>query len=149
MIQATNRNAFLPASIGAIVLVIGLSLLVITARGPYTHANLNLGYDPSYTRTQQTFVGAPMPLTGGKLAVIPAGEQAEHGRQLFVVMGCAGCHGIDGRGGVVGPSIIGKKASKLRSTTLVGPQGMPAYSPDGLTDEDLAAIAAFLGAGSK
>ncbi len=62
---------------------------------------------------------------------------------------CASCHGLDGRGGIVGPAIVETKAAKLRAVTQVGPQGMPAYAPGALTDDDLAAIAAYLAAMGK
>ena len=78
-----------------------------------------------------------------------ASDPVELGKQLFVVDGCAACHGLDGRGGIIGPSIVGTKADKLRVKTQVGPQGMPAYAPGALTDADLAAIAAYLDAMSK
>ena len=142
--QRLNRNLILPAFIGSAVLVLAFTLVSIVARSPYTHSNLNAGFDPAYTRTEQTFVGAPIPFTGDGLAVPRAANSVELGHELFVVDGCASCHGLDGRGGVVGPSIIGTKAKKLRTVTQVGPQGMPAYAPGILSDEDLAAIAAYL-----
>ncbi len=149
MIQGTRRYVILPVFIGVAVLLISFTLLIITARSPYTHANLNLGFDPGYTRTDQTFVGAPIPLTGDGLAVPPASDPVIRGKELFVTDGCAACHGLDGRGGIIGPSIVGTKADKLRSKALVGPQGMPAYAPGALTDDDLAAIAAYLKTMSK
>ena len=139
----------LPAFIGMAVLGIAFTLLAIVARSPYTHSNLNLAFDPRYTRTDQALVGAPVPISGMMLGVRPANDPVQHGKQLFVMEGCASCHGLDGRGGVVGPSIIGTKADKLRVKTTVGPQGMPAYAPGALTDQDLAAIAAYLQAMSK
>ncbi len=149
MMQDTTKNVLLPVLISAAVLLISLTLITITARSPYTHANLNLSYDPGYTRTDQTFVGAPIPFSSGGLAVPPASDQVERGKQLFVSDGCAACHGLEGRGGIIGPSIIGTKASKLRAKTLAGPNGMPAYVPGALTDDDLAAIAAYLKAMHK
>lgn|SRR5574341_325574 len=142
--RSTTKNMILPAFIGSAVLVLAFTLLTITARSPYTHSNLNAGFDPTYTRTEQTFVGAPIPFTGGGLAVPPASDPVERGHQLFVSEGCATCHGLDGRGGIVGPSIVGTKAKKLRIVTQVGPQGMPAYASGVLSDEGLAAIAAYL-----
>ncbi len=149
MIRGMNRNLILPALIGGAVLLAALTLLSIVARSPYTHANLNLGYDPGYTRTDQSMVGAPIPAVGDSLAVPRASDPVELGRQLFVVDGCAACHGLDGRGGIIGPSIVGTKASKLRTVTGIGPKGMPAYAAGALSDEDLAAIAAYLDAMSK
>lgn len=139
----------LPAFIGSAVLLIAFTLLSIVARSPYTHSNLNPGFDPSYTRTEQMVVGSPVPFGAGVLAVPRASDPVELGKQLFVVDDCAACHGLDGRGGIVGPSIIGIKVDKLRTKTQVGPQGMPAYAPGALTDADLAAIAAYLDAMSK
>ena len=147
--QGSVRNMLLPGFIGTAVLVIAFSLLTIVARSPYTHSNLGLGFDPRYTRTEQSVVGAPVPFGGDMLAVAPAADPIQLGRQLFVVKGCASCHGLDGHGGIIGPSIVGTKADKLRVKTTVGPQGMPAYAPGSLTDQDLAAIAAYLDAMSK
>ena len=145
----TSRNMLLPAFIGTAVLLIAVTLLAIVARSPYTHSNLNPGFDPGYTRTEQMVVGPPVPFGAGELAVPRASDPVELGKQLFVVDGCAACHGLDGRGGIIAPSITGTKTEKLRVKTQVGPQGMPAYAPGTLTDEDLAAIAAYLGAMSK
>jgi cytochrome c553 len=151
MIQSAikNKNLLFPVFIGAGVLMLALTLLTIVARSPYTHSNLNLGFDPGYTRTEQMVVGEPVLATGDMLAVPRAADPVELGKQLFVSNGCAGCHGIDGHGGIIGPSIVGIKAEKLRVKTNVGPKGMLPYAPGALTDQDLAAIAAYLEAMSK
>lgn len=149
MRQTSIGNLLLPAFIGAAVLVIDLTLLAIVARSPYTHSNLNPGFDPGYTRTGQTLVGAPVPFGGDGLAAAPASDPVQLGRQLFVTKGCAACHGLDGQGGIIGPSILGTKVAKLRTRTQLGPQGMPAYAPDALSDSDLEAIAAYLAAAGK
>ncbi len=147
--QGVSKNMILPGFIGTAVLVIALTLLAIVARSPWTHANLNLGFDPHYIRTDQMLVGAPGPMHGAMLAVPRASDPVLLGKQLFVVDSCASCHGLDGRGGVVGPSIVGTKVDKLGVKTRVGPQGMPAYAPGALSDQDLAAIAAYLNAMGK
>lgn len=144
-----NQNLILPALIGAAVLVIALSLVAIVARSPYTHSNRNASFNPHYTRTEQTFAGPPVPFSGGILAVSPATDPVELGQQLFVKDFCATCHGLDGRGGIIGPSIIGVTPKKLRSITRLGPKGMPAFASGALSDDDLAAIAAFLGSTGK
>jgi cytochrome c553 len=147
MKRAETRNVILPALIGAAVLMLAVSLLAIVGRSPYTHSNLNVAFDPRYTRTDQILVGTPLPFEVPGLAVPAASDPTQQGRQLFVVDGCAGCHGLDGRGGVIGPSIIGTTAKKLRAITHEGPKGMPAFAVDGLSDADLTAIAAFLNSG--
>jgi cytochrome c553 len=149
MMEGASRNLILPAFIGTAVLVIAVTLLFIVAHGPYTHSNLDVGFDPRYTRTEQIFVGTPMPFTGMGLAVPRASDPVQLGRQLFVADDCAACHGLDGRGGIIGPSIVGITSDKLRTKTQVGPKGMPAFAPDALSDADLAAIAAYLQAMNK
>ncbi|HEX8992055.1 MAG TPA: cytochrome c [Anaerolineales bacterium] len=147
--RGVSKNMLLPGFISAAVLVIALTLLTIVARSPYTHSNLDIGFDPHYTRTEQMLVGAPVPQMGDMLAVPRASDPVQLGKQLFVSKGCASCHGLDGRGGIVGPAIVGTNAAKLRVKTTVGPGGMPAFAPGALTDQDLAAIAAYLGAMGK
>lgn len=144
-----NKNLLLPALIGLAVLVLALSLVTIVARSPYTHSNLNLAFDPAYLRTEQMTVGDPMPVIGDKLALPRSTNPVELGKQLFVSNGCAGCHGIDGHGSIIGPSIVGIAAEKLRVKTNVGPKGMLPYAPGALTDQDLTAIAAYLAAMGK
>jgi cytochrome c553 len=147
--QAPTRNMLLPALISTAVLALALTLLTITMRGPYTHSNLDTSFDPAYHRTEQIVIGSPVPLMGHGLAVPRASDPVELGKQLFVSDGCASCHGLDGHGGIIGPSIIGSKVERLRVKTQVGPKGMPAYAPGVLTDEDLAAIAAYLNSMGK
>ncbi len=147
--QGETRHMLLPIFIGAAVLMLSLTLLTIIARSPYTQANLDAGFDSGYSRTIQAFVGAPIPLVEERMAMPSNNDPVQHGKQLFVTEGCASCHGLDGRGGVVGPPIVSTKASKLRTKTQAGPRGMPAYAPGALSDDDLAAIAAYLKAMNK
>ncbi len=149
MMRGSARNMLLPGVIGTAVLGIGLTLLTIVARSPYTHSNLDVAFDPRYTRSVQAVVGAPVPMQGMMPAAQPGTDPVERGKELFVTEGCASCHGLDGHGGIIGPSIVGTKADKLRVKTSVGPQGMPAYAPGALTDQELAAIAAYLQAMNK
>ena len=147
--QRYAQNMLLPAFIGSAVLVIALTLLTIVARSPYTHSNLNLDIDPRYTRTDQIVGGAPIPFGAGRLTVPPASDQIQLGKQLFIADSCATCHGLDGSGGIVGPSILAATEKKLRTVTRVGPKGMPAYADGTLGDADLDAIAAYLNSTGK
>lgn len=133
------------------VATLALLLLVMAVRSPYTHANLIPDYEPNYTRTAQTLVGAMIPYDGpGAAESIPASaDPAQRGQQLFVTKGCASCHGLRGQGGIVGPRIAGASEKDLMTKTHVGPKGMPEFAPAGLTTRDLDAIAAYLKAMSK
>jgi mono/diheme cytochrome c family protein len=133
------------------VATLAVLLLTVAIRSPYTHANLVPDYEPNYTRTAQALVGAPVSFEGpGPAEALPAdADPVARGHELFVTEGCASCHGLDGHGGIIGPSIAGTKEKNLSVKTHVGPKGMPEFSPSALTTSDLDAIAAYLKAMSK
>ena len=139
-------------SIAAVgVATLAVLLLIVAVRSPYTHANLVPDYEPNYSRTAQSLVGAPVSYEGpGPAESLPANaDSVARGHELFVTEGCAACHGLEGRGGIIGPSIAGTKEKTLSTKTHVGPKGMPEFSSSALTTSDLDAIAAYLKAMSK
>lgn len=133
-----------------LVVFAALVILMIGARSPYTHANLVTGYDPGYVRTDQIVVGPGEPYEGISPASL-TGDAVADGTRLFVTKGCVACHALGARGGVVGPAIAGTDAATVLKKVRKGPSGMPQYSPETLSDEEVAAIAAYLAtlAGSK
>lgn len=130
----------------ALVATLSTTLLVIGARSPYTHGNLALGIDVAYVRTEQAAVGPAVPFEGlGR--VPPAFARADpvvRGAALYVNKGCAGCHGLYGRGATVGPTIAGQNRDEIREKTHEGPGGMPAFSEHALSDEEIEAIVEYL-----
>lgn len=130
------------------VLVVGLGglLLTVGARSPYTHGNLAAHFDPAYARTEQVLVGAPVPFSGlgSTLVARMRDDPAAWGARLFVVKGCAGCHALEGAGGAVGPRLMRLTLTNLQNKTRHGPAGMPAYSTEALSDEELLAIIGYL-----
>lgn len=142
----TRRVSFLvPRLVAVVVAAFGLTLLVIGARSPYTHANLQPGRDPGYTRTEQIYLGPGEPYGGaGSASGRAESDPVAEGVRLFVTKGCAACHAPQGRGGAVGAPIAGTDLETLRQKVRKGPSGMPRYSPETLTEEELAAIAAYL-----
>lgn len=131
--------------IATVVIVMALTILTIGARSPYTHANLQPGSDPGYTRTEQIYLGPGEPYAGaGSATGRSAGGPVAEGARLFVTKGCASCHALEGRGGAVGPPIAGTDLATLRSKVRKGPSGMPHFSAETLTEDELAAIAAYL-----
>ncbi|MEK7284902.1 MAG: c-type cytochrome [Chloroflexota bacterium] len=129
-------------------LVVGLSglLLLIGARSPYTHGNLQPRFDAAYVRTEQVLVGevAAYGGLGNSLVVRMRDDPAAWGARLFVVKGCAGCHALGGTGAAVGPQLTRLTLSVLEKSTRRGPAGMPSYSRDALGDEELLAIIGYL-----
>jgi mono/diheme cytochrome c family protein len=139
-----TRYMLIPIAMGGWVVVVSLTLIGIILLGPYTHDNLATGPEAGYTRTMQETVGMVMPYRGpGARQQLPSDEIAR-GRALMVTNSCATCHGLDGRGGVIGKPIVGFSAAQLRAKTSKGPGEMPSFAPDALSDQDLAAIAAYL-----
>ncbi len=135
----------IPALIALVVALLPTTLLAIGFAGPLTHENLVARFDPSYNRSDQNTVGPPPPLPPAHQGAQTAGTSlVERGKALMVSQGCAACHGLEGRGGAVGPPILGFASSKFRLRTRKGPGGMPAYDQGALTDDDLAAIEAYL-----
>ena len=131
--------------IATVVVLMALTILTIGARSPYTHANLQPGRDPGYTRTEQISVGPGEPYGGsGSATGRTEGHPVAEGTRLFVTKGCVACHALQGRGGVVGTPIVGTDLETLQEKVRKGPSGMPHYSPETLTEEELVAIAAYL-----
>ena len=145
----TRIRFTVPILICLVVVPLAITLLTIGARSPYTAGNLNPHYDASYTRTDQTFVGSPVPLMAHGLAQPASADPVSRGQQLFTAKYCSGCHGLDGRGSIIGPSIVGATAAKLKSKTHSGPGAMPAFEASSLSDDELAAMAAYLASMNK
>lgn len=72
---------------------------------------------------------------------------AKKGREIYVKVGCWGCHGYNGQGGVAGPKIAPDPmptealVAYLRNASSTR---MPPYDAKGLPDGDVAHIRAFL-----
>ncbi len=137
------RALAIPSFLAVVVVSLATLLLAIGARSPYTHANLLPGYNPSYSRTEQSLVGSPQPFRGAVPSEYSP-DPVQRGSVLFVARECASCHAIDGRGGVIGPPIVGADVQMLKDKVYKGPDGMPAYSREDLTDDELGYIAAYL-----
>jgi len=121
-------------------------IAIIIARSPYTHGNLRpQGYD----RTEIAYAGEEHAYEGLGLAdpqLASTGDPAQDGRVLFFKYGCAGCHGLKGKGGPVGTKLDPDEISvgELQKDVRQGPKGMPAFLEETLSDEEIAKLHAFL-----
>ncbi len=137
---------YLPVSFLVLTLVVtaAIGILLIGARSPYTHGNLATGYDARYDRTEQITVGPGEAYVGISAPAPRTGNAVADGERLFVTKGCAACHTAQARGGVVGPPVVGTDEATVQKKVRRGPGGMPHYSNETLTDDEAAAIAAYL-----
>jgi cytochrome c553 len=126
-----------PTTYVATVVAVGLMLIGVLVRSPDTRSNFqesSVGYD----RTDVALVGTLDTFDGvtQQLGPDPAA--------IYVGAGCAGCHGLSGEGGVVGPDIWGKNVEDATEAIRDGDQGMPAYAEERLTDRQVEALVAYL-----
>lgn len=143
------RFSIPPGPIVGAIMMAGLAftlIAVIIARSPYTHGNLRAeGYD----RTEIVYVGEETPFEGLSLADLDAastGNPVIDGRTLFFGFSCASCHGLTGRGAVVGEDLDTSDISPAEFLRKVrkGPKGMPAFIEEVLSDEEAEKLYAFL-----
>ncbi len=144
-------TAPLPLYLPVSFVVLGLAtfsalvILMIGARSPYTHANLATGYDPRYERTEQILVGTQADFAGlSPDSKLDGADALARGASLYVTQGCASCHALEGRGGVVGTAIADADEETIAKRVRQGPVGMPRFSTTGLTDAEIADITAYL-----
>ena len=71
---------------------------------------------------------------------------AEHGKTVFMQMGCWQCHGTQGQGAVTGPRLAPEPLpyEALSSFVRTTSRAMPPYREGILSDADLADIYAYL-----
>jgi mono/diheme cytochrome c family protein len=76
-----------------------------------------------------------------------AAADPAHGKEIFS-QNCSSCHGADGAGGGIGPSLKGEKARKDLPKTIAwikNPQPpMPKLYPSPLGEKDVADVAAYV-----
>jgi cytochrome c553 len=121
--------------VGAVVIV-GLTLVAILTRSPDTKSNYQAS-GSSYRRTELASFSGPEQYPGLR-------HELGDPRTTFVGAGCANCHGLQGEGGSVGPEIWTKSLKDVTSAVREGPNGMPAFTADRLSDQQIAAIGTYL-----
>ncbi len=148
-----NRNAgIIGPAIGVVILITTVSVLVLVTTirpwatdnyGRETHLNTSEELD-GYTRTELAFVGDLSDGPDGWVPSEAARESEFPGYAAYVGYGCASCHGTDGAGTVVGPSINGSSLRRIENLVRQGPKTMPGYAEAHLIGDDLELIAAYL-----
>src|SRR5215472_17147729 len=80
------------------------------------------------------------------LASAAQAASAEHGKVVFMHMGCWQCHGTQGQGAISGPKLAPDPLpfEALSSFVRTSNRAMPPYREKVLSNEDLADIYAYL-----
>jgi len=151
------RRLIVPLAGSLIVVTLASVLIGVVVRSPDTHANLWETVPPGYTRTTLTLVGHGVgdvelardpndvrEVSKGLVTSAFAANTSDPGRAIFLSQGCATCHGLDARGGPVGPSLANSSSETVKRMVREGRGGMPTYVDAHLGDADLAALAAYL-----
>lgn len=118
--------------------------------------------EPGAAETKQE---VPPADDGGALAQAALAEQYDAGKKIYVSKACDTCHGANGEGGPKSPPVIGAKAlteappsgAKLRKTPFKTAADvlafvkakMPIKTPGTLSDDDAAAVTAWMLSESK
>lgn len=79
----------------------------------------------------------------GAGAAPPPGTVAE-GKRLYLQAGCGACHGLNGQGTKIAPSVRGHTPEQVHRQARAPLDQMPAYSPARLSDANLDRIAAYV-----
>lgn len=138
---------FVPAVFVAVISGLAFGLIVgVVARSPETHSNVR---PEGFDRTPISYVGEEIPFAGIGLAdrgLATDADPSTRGRILYLGHGCATCHGLASKGGVVGPALDLEELflDDFRPLVRSGPGGMPAFTEEILSQDDLDSIYAFL-----
>ncbi len=89
--------------------------------------------------------GGPATATPTNLpAPTAAIETLPVGHQLFVIKGCAACHGQNAEGSAIAPALSGHSGNQVRRQVRAPLGLMPVFPPDKLSNGELVEIAGFI-----
>ncbi len=127
-----------PATYVSVVFLVGLTLVAILTRSPDTRSNFQASA-AGYHRTPLGSFDGTTQYPGLRPAL------GSDPQTIYVGAGCAGCHGLRGEGGSVGPAIWEHSLKTVSSAVREGPpEGMPAFGPERLSDAQIEAIVSYL-----
>lgn len=139
---STGPAKVVPGIMVSFVALTAAGMFVVVLTKPQSHANLDPTAD--FDRVPRAVIGVDDDFNGLGLGDPGDDRDGLDGRQLFVRAGCASCHGLDGRGALVGGEIEPRSLGSLVDEVRDGPKGMPAYGELHLTDDEVEEIFAYL-----
>ena len=147
--SAEEGSAWIGTALAVAAVITATGMVVVFSRSPLTHTNL--GDAEGYTRTKVAYLDEEFSFMGFGLerpGITDTGDPVNDGAALWARAGCMACHGPKAAGGIIGPDLSGIEQGDFARRVRGGPGVMPAFGADMLSDGDLAAIYAWLEAGT-
>lgn len=140
-VSVSGAARWVPSIMVGFVVFTAVGMAVVILNRPESHANL----EPtrSFDRAIAAELGQDYEYDGLGLSSFDTLD----GRTLYEAANCSGCHGINGVGAVVGSALgadILDDIDAFRGEVRRGPDSMPVYPEDQLSDDQVAAIVGFL-----
>lgn len=141
---ARLRHHAMPYYMVGFVAFTALGMFYVILTRPAMHANLAPA-EP-FDRVPTAFLGAEYDYLGLGSHTSDRPDDLS-GEALYVQTGCVSCHGIGGRGAVVGGELTAgmiEDREEVLEAIRRGPKGMPAYGEHGLSDAEVDRINDYL-----
>jgi mono/diheme cytochrome c family protein len=120
------------------------AIAVLLASGCTKASDQSSSSSTTTTSTQAAASAAPVPTTSAAAAAL---GDASRGKVVFGT-NCAACHGANGEGGGIGPTLKNEKSRKNFDQTVAQienpQQPMPKLYPEPLNEQDVRDVAAFV-----
>ena len=147
IVTSEEGSAWIATVLTVATILTAVGMVIVFLRAPFALSDPL--HPESYDRSPIAFIGADLPYVGVGLAdpaLAETGDPLVDGELLYFQYGCASCHGISGRGAVVGPELIGEVGSlgPFLEDVRDGPKGMPGYVAAVVSDDDLELIHRYL-----
>jgi len=144
---AEDGSMWISVLLASAAVFTAIGMVIVFVRAPVSNTDVT---DPErYDRTPIVYIDSTYPYEGFGLndeSVAQTGDPIEDGGALYFKYGCAACHGLNGQGAVVGPTLVDEIGSfgSFSEDVREGTKGMPEYNDVTISDENLQKIYAYL-----
>jgi len=158
---AEDGSMWISVLLASAAVFTAVGMVIVFIRAPVSNKDVT---DPAvYDRTPIVYIDESYPYTGFGLndrsaaqsytgfglndeSAAQTGDPVVDGSALYFKYGCAACHGLNGQGATVGPTLVDEIGSfgSFAEDTREGPGGMPSYDETTISEENLEKIYAYL-----
>ena len=142
-----DGSMWISTLLSTVAVITAIGMVIVFIRSPVSNTHIK---DPhQYDRTPIAYVGVGFSYVGFGLndeSSAQTGDPIADGSVLYFKYGCAACHGLAGRGAVVGAPLVDEIGSfgGFSEDTREGPKGMSEYDEATISEENLQKIYAYL-----